>query len=584
MLFLLSFALTQLSLAVPLQLTQQGRLLDSAGASVTGTHYLHFSIHDSLIGGTQLWSETLLVNFNNGYYATVLGTDEQNNPLDSDTLSQYPVYVEIQLDSNAPMIPRQELYSVPYAQISGVSESLDGGSVNASQIWVNNIPVVDSSGAWVGPTPAVTWGDVSSKPPGFADNADNDSLGGLSCSVGEIAAWTGSAWGCASDNTVDTTSLGTMLSNNAYDLNTSTTLGGDGIVTSLTDQDSLGSLSCANDSEVAKYDIVTSSWYCAEAITESDVETYITNNAIDLNANTTKNGQILITAPPACNDGDILSYDSANNAWACIALSTVLDLDGDGVFAWNDCNDNDANVSSLGDASSCPASSCSEIINANSSAPSQAYWVTLGGSTQQVYCDMTTDGGGWTIFYSATGTNNEEAITSDTIQSGDPLTSGHHNTSRTFKMALSGISSETLFYRSNGTWIKADHAAFDSTLDSSNQDAHYTVSLTASNGVTAIGYMGWSNFYINGGGDFNLSQTDGTTCGSNTTSQGVDHHSTSYYHLNCGCNRQYLYSYSSAVADGDAGYDVNTALGDWAATASCASAEGGSLVFYAAMR
>ena len=390
------------SSAVPLQLTQQGRLLDSAGAAVTGTHSLHFRIYDSLSGGTQLWSEPLSVNFNNGYYATVLGTDEQNNPLDSDTLSQYPVYLEIQLDSNAAMHPRQAINSVPYAQISGVSESLDGGSVNASQIWVNNIPVVDSSGAWVGPTPSLTWADVAAKPPGFADNADNDSLGGLSCSVGEIAAWTGSAWGCASDNTLDSSGLGTLLNSTAYDLNVSTTLGGDDIVTSLTDQDSLGSLSCLGDGEVAKYDIVTSSWYCAEAITETEIETYVTNSPLDLDADTTKDSEIIVTIPSTCTDGQILSFDQANNRANCVDLNAILDQDGDGYFAWVDCDDSDPNATFTGTASTCPATSCLEILNETPSAADGNYWIDPAGSAIEVVCDMNTDGGGYT-YYAVSG-------------------------------------------------------------------------------------------------------------------------------------------------------------------------------------
>jgi len=43
-------------------------------------------------------------------------------------------------------------------------------------------------------------------------------------------------------------------------------------------------------------------------------------------------------------------------------------------------------------------------------------------------------------------------------------------------------------------------------------------------------------------------------------------------------------SAGDAVADGDAGYDINTTLGAWTTTTTCDSAEGGSLVFYAAMR
>jgi len=87
-----------------------------------------------------------------------------------------------------------------------------------------------------------------------------------------------------------------------------------------------------------------------------------------------------------------------------------------------------------------------------------------------------------------------------------------------------------------------------------------------------------------GGGDFGLSLApDAATC-NGATVQGFDHHGAAYRMLNCGCQRHYLYSYSNVAADSDAGYDVNTGLGAWAATAACDGAEGGMLKFYAAMR
>ena len=94
--FLLSLFLLTASIAeaVPLQLTQQGRILDSNGAAVTGIQDVTFRIYDAETGGSELWSETLTVSFNNGYYATVLGADEVNNALDSTTLT--PDWSDIQ--------------------------------------------------------------------------------------------------------------------------------------------------------------------------------------------------------------------------------------------------------------------------------------------------------------------------------------------------------------------------------------------------------------------------------------------------------------------------------------------------------
>ena len=135
------------------------------------------------------------------------------------------------------------------------------------------------------------------------------------------------------------------------------------------------------------------------------------------------------------------------------------------------------------------------------------------------------------------------------------------------------IRDRSIFRRDNGTWLKASHALFDGDLNTPNTCTHYSVNLTASNGTTATGYMGYANYQNSGGGDYGVTNTSG-----------FDHHSTSYRHLNGGCSDMYLYSYSSSSNDGDAGYDVNISLGSWSATQSCDNNEGGALVFYAAMR
>ena len=82
--------------------------------------------------------------------------------------------------------------------------SVEGGTINASEISINGTVVLDGSGTFVGEPVTPQWSDIQGVPSDFSDGVDNDSLANISCPSDDmILSYTGGSWTCGYDDVLD---------------------------------------------------------------------------------------------------------------------------------------------------------------------------------------------------------------------------------------------------------------------------------------------------------------------------------------------------------------------------------------------
>ena len=154
-----------------------------------------------------------------------------------------------------------------------------------------------------------------------------------------------------------------------------------------------------------------------------------------------------------CDDGDIANYDG----------NTEICDGGD-----NDC-DGDVDEALLGSGEACAGGSCLEILNDPGSAGGDGlYWLEEGLTTYQAWCDMTRDGGGWTLAASVVNDGNRSwdsvAVWTDDTTLGDVTLS---TTADHKSIAFSAVAGDDLLivtdeyaFSFNSVLSGADFAAF----------------------------------------------------------------------------------------------------------------------------
>jgi hypothetical protein len=142
--------------AVPEIINYQGSLSDSSGNPINATLNITFTLYDVDAGpGTILWQETQPVTVTNGQFSVQFGADG-GNPLDS-TLFENPLFLGVQVDTDAEMTPRQALTAVGYAFRAKTVES---DTLNSLSCAANEIPKF-IGGVWVCAADDGNTGDIT---------------------------------------------------------------------------------------------------------------------------------------------------------------------------------------------------------------------------------------------------------------------------------------------------------------------------------------------------------------------------------------------------------------------------------------
>ena len=120
---------------VPALMNFQARLAKPDGTPLPdGTYTVTLSLWDVASGGSvapnQLWMEAETVNVSNGLCAVTLGN---TTPL-TDSLFSNPVWLEVQIDLDAPLAPRQQLVTVAHAFKADIALTVPDASITDANI------------------------------------------------------------------------------------------------------------------------------------------------------------------------------------------------------------------------------------------------------------------------------------------------------------------------------------------------------------------------------------------------------------------------------------------------------------------
>ncbi len=207
---IVSMMFTGASLAsVPDRLEYQGYLTDAVGTPIDcqgcATPYtFKFTLFDQQTDGINLWTETHAeVDIAQGVFRVALGLEA---PFEAELLEETR-WLEIQINGQAPLVPRQRVISVPYALRADLAERAvesENAVTLGGQPPESFVQVTDTDEFL---TESELQGSLDTL--GYVVG-DNDTLGDINtCNEDEIIKWNGTDWVCAVHTDIDT--LSTLL-------------------------------------------------------------------------------------------------------------------------------------------------------------------------------------------------------------------------------------------------------------------------------------------------------------------------------------------------------------------------------------
>lgn len=185
--------------APPEAINYQGVLRDSADDPLDGSVDMVFRFFDAATGGNELLVDSHLasgsgsVTVANGLFNVDVGGGTLLIGSGTGAVSTLralfhdhtDVYMEVQVGSET-LSPRTRVVASAYALNVPDETDVDAYVANNGYALQSSLAAVATSG---------NFADLSGVPAGIADG-DDDTLGSLSCSDGQVAAWVGSAWTC----------------------------------------------------------------------------------------------------------------------------------------------------------------------------------------------------------------------------------------------------------------------------------------------------------------------------------------------------------------------------------------------------